>query len=130
MDDALALTSGFKGLSVDYMLNGYRDYNDYYRVVGGVGVPGYGPQVGTAKYTDWFLPQAGLVYKFDRRTQLFASYSQNMAFPKGMDDIYSTTLSSSSAFVPAPEAERAENFELGVRTNQPQFYAEIGRAHV
>jgi len=125
MDDALAVTVGFKGLSVDYLLNGYRDFNDYYRVVGGVGVPGYGPQIGTAKYTDWFLPQAGLVYKLDGRTQIFASYSQNMAFPKGMDDIYSTTLNSSSAFVPPPAAERAENFELGVRTNQPQFYAAL-----
>src|SRR3546814_3274458 len=61
MDDALALTAGFKGLSVDYMLNGYRDYNDYYRVVGGGGVPGHGPPVGKADYTDWFLPPAGLV---------------------------------------------------------------------
>src|SRR3546814_15861078 len=58
-------------------------------------------------------------------SDLFASYSQNMAFPKGMDDIYSTTLSSSSAFVPAPDAERAENFELGVRTNHPHFYAAL-----
>lgn len=125
MDDALSLTVGFKGLSVDYMLNGYRDFNDYYRIVGGVGVPGYGHQVGTARYKDFFLPQAGILYKLDGRTQIFASYSQNMAFPKGMDDIYSTTLNSSSAFVPAPAAERAENFELGVRTNQPQFYAAL-----
>lgn len=125
MDGKLSLTLGFKGLSIDYSLNGYRDYNDYYRVVGGVPVPGYGPRYGKANYKDMFLPQAGLLYKLDGRTQVFASYAENLALPKGMDDIFSTTLNSSSAFVPTPAPERSQNFEIGVRTNQPQFYAAL-----
>ena len=125
MDEKLDLTLGVKSLTIDYQLNGYRDYADYYRVVGGVGVAGYGPQFNTAHYNDNFLPLVGLLYKLDNRTQLFASYAENMALPRGMDDIYSVTLSSGPGVVPQPAPERSENFELGIRTNQPQFYAAL-----
>ena len=125
LEDKLSLELGVKALHVDYSLSGYRNYADYYRVVDGVAVAGYGPQSGNTTYKDFFLPQAGLLYKFDNRTQAFASYSENMAFPKGMDDIFSTTLSSSSAMAPAPAAERSQNYEIGIRTRQPQFYAAL-----
>jgi iron complex outermembrane receptor protein len=124
-DDRLILDLGVKGLILDYQQRGYRDFDDYYRVVGGVGVPGWGPQFSTASYEDLFLPMAGILYKFDNRTQAFASYSENMALPKGMDDIYSVTRPGSSALVPQPAPERATNVELGVRTNQGQFYASL-----
>src|SRR3546814_9669881 len=90
-----ALPICFKGLTMDYVQRGYRDFDDYYRTrtIGGVlrGIPGWGPQANTAHYTDMFLPMAGLLYKFDGRTQVFASYAENMALPKGMYDIYSVT---------------------------------------
>ncbi|WP_340265220.1 TonB-dependent receptor [Sphingobium mellinum] len=124
-DDRLVLDLGFKGLVMDYVQRGYRDFDDYYRVVGGVGVPGWGPQANTAHYKDMFLPMAGLLYKLDGRTQVFASYAENMALPKGMDDIYSVTRPGSPALVPQPAPERSKNMELGIRTNQGQLYASL-----
>jgi iron complex outermembrane receptor protein len=91
---------GFKGLNIDYVQRGYRDYADYYRVVNGVGVAGYGPKSNQVNYNDLFLPLVGAVYKLDPRTQLFASYAENMAEPKGIDDIFSVTLASSNGVVP------------------------------
>lgn len=125
LDDDLTLDIGAKGLFLDYDFNGYRDFADYYRIVGGRPVAGYGPQRNSASYNDGFLPQVGLVYRLDGRTQLFASYSENMALPKGMDDIFATALASSNAAVPAPAPERAKNVEIGIRTNQAQFYAAL-----
>ncbi|EQB14728.1 TonB-denpendent receptor [Sphingobium quisquiliarum P25] len=124
-DERLILDIGFKGLMMDYVQRGYRDFDDYYRVVGGIGVPGWGPQANTAHYRDMFLPMAGLLYKLDERTQVFASYAENMALPKGMDDIYSVTRPGSAAVVPQPAPERSKNMELGIRTNQGQLYASL-----
>ncbi|AMK22732.1 MULTISPECIES: TonB-dependent receptor [unclassified Sphingobium] len=123
-DDKLVLDFGFKGLMLDYRYNGYRDFDDYYRIVGGVARAGYGPSINTAHYKDMFLPMAGLLYKIDERTQLFASYAENMALPKGMDDIYSV-IRPGGLRVPQPDAERSQNMEIGVRTNQGQLYASL-----
>ncbi|MBC2665895.1 TonB-dependent receptor [Novosphingobium flavum] len=125
MDDRLQVQLGVKGLDMDYQQRGYRDFADYYRIVNGVAVAGYGPQYNRAHYKDFFLPQVGALYKLDSRTQMFASYSENVALPKGMDDIYSVTLASGPGVVPAPAPERSQNFEVGIRTNQPQFYASL-----
>jgi iron complex outermembrane recepter protein len=121
----LELTAGIKGLNIDYTQRGYRDYADYYRVVNGVAVAGYGPQSNRAHYNDLFLPLVGAVYKLDQRTQLFASYAENMAEPKGIDDIFSVTLASSAGVVPAPAAERSQNAEFGIRTRQREFFASL-----
>ncbi|MCP1470980.1 iron complex outermembrane receptor protein [Sphingobium sp. OAS761] len=123
-DERLVLDLGFKGLMMDYRYNGYRDFADYYLTVGGVAVPGYGPSVNRAQYRDMFLPMAGLLYKIDGRTQIFASYAENMALPKGMDDIFSA-IRSGGALVPQPAPERSTNMELGIRTNQGQLYASL-----
>lgn len=123
-DDKLVLDFGFKGLMLDYRYNGYRDFDDYYRIVGGVARAGYGPSINTAHYNDMFLPMAGLLYKIDERTQMFASYAENMALPKGMDDIYSV-IRPGGLRVPQPDAERSQNMEIGIRTNQGQLYASL-----
>ncbi|MEC9018124.1 MAG: TonB-dependent receptor, partial [Pseudomonadota bacterium] len=123
-DEQLVLDLGFKGLMMDYRYTGYRDFDDYYRTVGGVAVPGYGPSVNRAQYRDMFLPMAGLLYKIDGRTQVFASYAENMALPKGMDDIYSA-IRAGGALVPQPAPERSTNMEVGIRTNQGQLYASL-----
>lgn len=129
LDEKLSVELGFKGLDLKYRQDGYRDFADYYRVVGGVAVPGYGPKTNSASYRDLFLPMAGLVYKFDNRTQLFASYAENLALPKGLDDIFAVTLASSPGVVPAPQAERSRNIEVGIRTSQPEFYAALAGYH-
>lgn len=129
----LEITAGIKGLILDYTQRGYRDYADYYRtssttvngVTTTVGIPGYGPQSNKAHYSDLFLPLIGAVYKLNSKTQLFASYAENMAEPKGMDDIYSVTLANSNGVVPAPAAERSQNVEFGVRTRQHDFFASL-----
>ncbi|MEC3949980.1 TonB-dependent receptor [Sphingobium sp. HWE2-09] len=127
-EDRLVLDLGFKGLLMDYAYRGYRDFDDYYRTTGtGTatrGIAGYGPQSNTAHYQDMFLPMAGLLYKFDGRTQIFASYAENMALPKGMDDIFSV-IRPGGGLVPQPKPERSKNMELGIRTNQGQVYASL-----
>lgn len=122
-DDRLVIDLGIKGLKLDYRQRGYRDFNDYARTVNGVNLPGWGPQLNTAAYQDFFLPSAGLLYRLDRRSQIFASYAENYALPKGMDDIYAVALNSSAALVPQPAPEKSQNFEIGLRTNQAEFYA-------
>ncbi|MCJ2179816.1 TonB-dependent receptor domain-containing protein [Novosphingobium album (ex Hu et al. 2023)] len=117
----LTVELGFKGLGITYRLNGYRDFEDYAHAVG---TPGWGPATGKAHYFDGFEPSAGMVYRLsDARTQVFASYAETMALPKAMDAIASTAFAASPAFAPAPRPERARNVELGLRTNQPHFFA-------
>ncbi|MEJ2409620.1 MAG: TonB-dependent receptor, partial [Novosphingobium sp.] len=117
----LTVELGFKGLDISYRLHGYRDFEDYAHADG---TPGWGPHAGKAHYVDGFEPTAGMVYRLpDARTQVFASYAETMALPKAMDAIASTAFAASPAFAPGPKPERARNMELGLRTNQPRFFA-------
>lgn len=114
MNDRLNVEVGVKSLSVDYSLDGYRDYADYEVD----GMPGYGPQSIEAEYEDNFLPMLGAVYDVNATDQVFGSWSQNFALPRGADDIFDNATSTP---LPAPDGEEAENFELGYRTNRPSF---------
>ena len=126
LSDAFSIDLGIKALDLDYQQRGFRDYADYARTVNGVNVAGWGPQYNRAHYSDFFLPTAGLLYRFsDFKTQLFASYAENMALPKGMDDIFSVAYLSSPAVVGAPAPERSKNVELGVRTTRNAFFASL-----
>ncbi len=109
LDDALKLELGFKGMDIDYEISGKRQAADYINL--------RTPTL-KANWTDSFLPQVGAVYTLGRE-QIFTSYSENMALPRGADDIFSAA----SPAVPAPEAETSKNIELGVRTNRPTFNA-------
>ena len=114
MDDRLNLEVGVKSLSIDYKLDGYRDYNDY---------EVFGPQVVNANYESNFLPMVGAVYDISDKYQAFASYSQNFALPRGADDIFSVASTDHSVDpLPKPEGEESQNYEVGFRTNQSQFY--------
>lgn len=124
-DDRLVVDIGIKALAIDYRQRGYRDFNDYARVAVGVAQPGWGPQFNAASYEDLFLPSAGILYRLDGRSQIFASYAENLALPKGMDDIFAVALNSSAAAVPAPAPEKSQNFELGFRTNQREFHLSL-----
>lgn len=123
---AFSVDLGIKALDLDYQQRGYRDFADYARTVGGVNVAGWGPKYNRAHFRDFFLPTAGILYRFaDPRTQLFASYAENMALPKGMDDIFSVAYTNSPAVVGAPAPERSKNIEVGVRTTRPEFFASL-----
>ncbi len=112
LDETLTLDVGFKGLDIDYEISGSRNPADY--------INRRQPRI-AATWNDWFLPQVGVVWSVTSRDQVFASYSENMALPRGADDIFSQA----SPAAPGPEAERAKNYELGVRTNQPTFNASL-----
>ena len=111
---------------MDYSLKGYRDYNDYYRVDPdneGEYLPGFGPQDISAEYEDNFLPMIGAVYDLNSFDQVFASYSQNYALPRGADDVFSVASTDFETDpLPAPEGEESQNWEIGIRTNRPEFY--------
>ncbi|CAN5216646.1 TonB-dependent receptor [soil metagenome] len=123
-DDRLIIDLGIKSLFLDYHYAGFRDYADYYRGTGAAAVPGFGVHTAHARYNDAFLPMAGLIFKLDGGSQIFASYAENTALPKGMDDIYSV-VPSSGVVVPRPDAEKSKNVELGIRTTQSQFYGAL-----
>ncbi len=110
LDDDLKLELGFKTLDVDYKISGYRNPADY--------INSRKPTIKT-NWSDSFLPQVGMVYSVGPRDQFFASYSENMALPRGADDV----LSAASPTIAAPKAETSTNFELGYRANHPTFNA-------
>ncbi|MEO0607001.1 MAG: TonB-dependent receptor [Pseudomonadota bacterium] len=124
LQDRLKVEIGAKLLDIDYQLDGYRDYNDYAIRVGSAGggdtLPGYGPQVVTANYSSDPLPMIGAVYDLNGTDQVFASYSQNFALPRGADTIFDDAI---SFVAPQPEAEESTNYEIGFRTSRPQFNA-------
>ncbi|WP_293364197.1 TonB-dependent receptor [Phenylobacterium sp.] len=112
LDGQLKVDVGFKGLDIDYEISGYRNPGDF--------INRRTPTI-TDKWKDLFLPQVGAVWSVTSRDQVFVSYSENMALPRGADDIFSAA----SPLAPGPDAEKAKNYELGVRTNRPTFNASL-----
>ncbi|MFN9711709.1 MAG: TonB-dependent receptor [Alphaproteobacteria bacterium] len=112
LDDRLKVDVGFKGLDINYEIAGFRNPADFIN-----------RRTPTIKdnWKDWFLPQVGAVWSVTDRDQIFASYSENMALPQGADDIFALA----SPLAPGPDAERAKNYEIGVRTNRPTFNAAL-----
>jgi iron complex outermembrane receptor protein len=110
--DRLILEIGARSTSIDYRIAGYRNPGDY--------IARRQPVI-RDEWKDRFLPQVGAVYDLTSRDQIFASYSENLALPRGADDVFSAA----SPAVPGPEAERAKNVELGVRTNRATFNASL-----
>ena len=107
-DSRLKLDVGFKALNLDYEISGARNPADF--------INNRRPTL-TKTWVDNFLPQVGAVFNITPRNQIFASYSESMALPRGADDIFAAA----SPAAPPPAAERAKNIELGVRANQPTF---------
>ncbi|MCP3863280.1 MAG: TonB-dependent receptor [Aestuariibacter sp.] len=114
LEDDLVLEVGMKSLSIDYSLDGYRDYNDYEID----GEEGYGPQHVEADYTNNFLPMVGAVYRLNDTDQLFASIAQNYALPAGTDDIFDNAIGFAAE---APKGEESDNIEFGYRTNSENY---------
>ncbi|MEJ1964132.1 MAG: TonB-dependent receptor [Gammaproteobacteria bacterium] len=110
VNDRLKIDLGARSTSIDYKISGYRNPGDY--------IAQRQPVI-RDKWSDNFLPQAGVVFNLNNREQIFASYSENLALPRGADDVFSAA----SPAVPGPEAERAKNAEIGVRSNRATFNA-------
>ena len=110
IDDRLKVELGFKGTDIDYEISGYRNPADY--------INKRQPTI-KDNWKDGFLPQVGLVYDINGRDQVFSSYSENMALPRGADDVFSAA----SPLVAGPEPETAKNIELGYRANRSTFNA-------
>jgi iron complex outermembrane receptor protein len=110
IDDRLKIELGFKGTDIDYEISGYRNPADY--------INKRQPTI-KDNWKDGFLPQVGLVYDINGRDQIFSSYSENMALPRGADDVFSAA----SPLVAGPEPETAKNIELGYRANRSTFNA-------
>lgn len=115
MDGRMRLEAGFKGLFLNYELDGFRDFDDYSRLEMGVPVVGFGPQVISQDFDDSFLPNIGVVYDYTETEQFFASYSQNFSLPREADALFDNIAR------PDVVGEESTNYELGVRTNRPRF---------
>lgn len=70
---------------------------------------------------DWFQPSAGLVYKIDDRTELFAGFAQSTrAYPSSATSgPFATTQAGFDALKLKPE--ESDTYELGVRTGDNRF---------
>ncbi|MET0271795.1 MAG: TonB-dependent receptor, partial [Phenylobacterium sp.] len=112
LDDKLKIDLGFKSLDIDYSISGARNPGDF--------IANRRPTI-TDNWTDNFLPQVGAVYSIGERDQVFGSYSENMALPRGADDIFSQA----SPLAPGPEAETSKNIEIGYRANRATFNASV-----
>jgi iron complex outermembrane receptor protein len=112
LDDRLKVELGVKALDIDYEISGYRNPADY--------IAGRRPTV-SDNWNDSFLPNVGLVWNLSRTEQAFASYAENLALPRGADDVFA--LASPTAVT--PDAEISKNWELGLRTNRPTFNAAL-----
>lgn len=102
--DALTLSFGFKGQSVS---------NTSRADV----VTGANPAAGSISNADWFLPQAGLVWRFSGENELFASYTENRrAFTSSATGgPFSTTQAGFDAIRDTLEPETSKTFEGGLR---------------
>nr|WP_314528778.1 TonB-dependent receptor [uncultured Brevundimonas sp.] len=112
LDDRLKIELGVKALDIDYTISGYRNPADY--------INSRQPTI-SDNWKDSFLPNIGLVWNLSRNEQVFASYAENLALPRGADDVFA--LASPSART--PQAEVSKNWELGLRSNRPTFNAAL-----
>lgn len=112
LDDRLKVELGVKALDIDYEISGYRNPADY--------IANRTPSIAKT-WSDSFLPNIGLVWNATPHEQVFASYAENLALPRGADDVFALA----SPTARTPEAEISKNWEVGVRTNRPHFNAAL-----
>lgn len=85
---------------------------------------------GRTEAKDWFLPQAGLLYRLNDDNELFASYTENMrAFESSATGgPFATTQAGFDALNLKPET--STTYELGFRTKSSRFQAVIAGYYV
>ncbi|PTQ12841.1 TonB-dependent receptor [Sphingomonas oleivorans] len=98
------INAGWKGLRVE---------NEATPVVSG------GLASGTIRARDWFLPQAGLLFRLTDDQEIFASYTENLrAFTTSA---FSTTQAGFDALRGNLKPESSTTYELGARTQSRRF---------
>lgn len=85
---------------------------------------------GRTEAKDWFLPQAGLLYRLNDDNELFASYTENMrAFESSATGgPFATTQAGFDALDLKPET--STTYELGFRTKSSRFQAVVAGYYV
>lgn len=85
---------------------------------------------GRTEAKDWFLPQAGLLFRLSDDNEAFASYSQNMrAFESSATGgPFATTQAGFDALDLKPET--STTYELGFRTKSPRFQGVLAGYYV
>jgi len=85
---------------------------------------------GRTEAKDWFLPQAGLLYRLNDDNEVFASYTQNMrAFESSATGgPFATTQAGFDALDLKPET--STTYELGFRTKSSRFQGVIAGYYV
>lgn len=63
------------------------------------------------------------MFSVNATDQVFASYSENLALPRGADDVFAGP--DNPAVIQSLEAETSKNIEIGYRTNRPTFNAAL-----
>jgi iron complex outermembrane receptor protein len=78
VNEALKINYGFKSLSVENKVDSTHDVNGSY-AVGGITIATARDALhANLKSEDTFLPQIGAVYKFNRSTEIFGTYTENL----------------------------------------------------
>lgn len=112
LDNRLKIELGLKALDIDYEISGYRNPADY--------INQRQPKL-SRTWKDSVLPNVGFVWNLSRTEQVFGSYAENLALPRGADDVFALA----GPAAPVPDAETSKNLEFGVRTNRPTFNAAL-----
>jgi iron complex outermembrane receptor protein len=83
-----------------------------------------GPQQRVFKY-DALLPNVGFTYDFMPRMSLFANYAKGLSVPS-TDNLYNSFFFAPGTAAAAPNPERTDNFDVGVRYRSPKVQAQFG----
>ncbi|HET9639097.1 MAG TPA: TonB-dependent receptor [Allosphingosinicella sp.] len=83
-----------------------------------------GPQQRIFKY-DALLPNVGFTYDFMPRMSVFANYAKGLSVPS-TDNLYNSFFFAPGTAAAAPNPERTDNFDVGVRYRSPKVQAQLG----
>jgi iron complex outermembrane receptor protein len=113
----LTLSGGFKGVKVTNRANAI--------------VKGSLP-TGNIESKDWFLPQAGLLFRVTDNAELFANYTQNMRaqISAATSGPYSTTQAGFDAIRGTLKPERSTTYEAGGRVRAGGFQGSLAGYYV
>ena len=104
MEGKLELIAGIKAIELDRDARGFLTISEW--------ISDQETQRSTS-YSDYFLPQLGLLYALNDSTELFFNYSENMAIPDS-----GTITTAGATFNPDVLApEYSDNIDLGIRGN-------------
>ncbi len=113
-------------LTVSGGWKGYRVTNDATRIVGTLAA-------GRITARDWFLPQAGVLYRINDSAELFASFTQNMrAFTSAAvgGSPFATTQAGLDLIGNSLKPERSDTYEAGGRFRMDGFQASVAGYYV